>query len=100
MIRQDVLQEPDPSLPDAGLAVWQADKMRPERRGDRSEDSLTVGERHAADQMDEHPTNRRGLPRPSGVFARFVKRAAPLSRPENRARRLVVDDTHSARTAH
>src|SRR2546422_3800221 len=35
---------------------------------------------------------------PSGVSARIYYRAAPLSRPENRGRRLVVTSTQSAHT--
>ena len=48
---QHILQEPDPGLADAGLAVRQADEMRPDRLGQRAEHGLAVGQRNAADEM-------------------------------------------------
>ena len=64
---QHVLQEPDPGLADAGLAVGQAHQMRSDRFRQRAEHGLAVGQRNAADEMHDR------------MLATVCHRGAPLS---------------------
>ena len=47
------LQEADPGLADAGLAIGKTDEVRPERAGHRTEHGLGVGQRNAAHEVHD-----------------------------------------------
>ena len=53
VLGEDVLQEVDPGLADAGLAIGQAQDMRSDRRRQAAEHRLAVGQRNAADEMHD-----------------------------------------------
>jgi hypothetical protein len=50
---EHVLQEAAPGLADAGLAVGQAQEMRSRRFGEGAEGGFGIGQRDAADEMDD-----------------------------------------------
>ncbi len=53
IFREHVLQEADPGLADAGLAVGQARDMAADRARERAEHGLGIGQRNAADEMHD-----------------------------------------------
>jgi hypothetical protein len=65
VVGQHVLEKADPGAADAGLAVGDADQMRPDRRGQRAKHGLGIGQRDAADEVDDRPAaavRAHGLP--------------------------------------
>jgi len=50
---KNTLQKADPGLADAGLAVGQAQQIRPSRFGESTEHGIGVRQRDAADEMDD-----------------------------------------------
>ena len=61
MLRQTILQELDPHLPDTGFAVRQACEMRSETSGQPAKHGLGIGQRNAADAMRCQRTSLPGL---------------------------------------